>query len=385
MLPEPYRWIEEGFEPEGDPHLLRAIALDLIDTGDLEGAATVYDRAFGIAPEDDAIARERAELLDRLAVVEHGIVFRYVPGGPFLMGSRDGDPDEQPLHPVWLSPYWLAETPISWAAYCALLGWSSPPDGAPPGEAANEREMARFHLHEANKIRLQYCEDQTAHARDWHAHVPGQLLQGGGRTQTAQELFGTPEREDPAAAWTYATKPMVAVAWQEAEELAARLTTLAVRYALPSEAQWEKAARGGRIGARYPWGDDPPTAERCDFANFGAFAIRPMRALPPNGYGLYAMCGSVWEWTRDWYDHDGYRAAADRDPEGPASGEERVLRGGSWADCAEAVTVTFRMSRGSSSWRQANWGGHLAPTIGFRLCRMALTTAAPPARRAGAR
>ncbi|MFO0929135.1 MAG: SUMF1/EgtB/PvdO family nonheme iron enzyme [Gemmataceae bacterium] len=74
------------------------------------------------------------------------------------------------------------------------------------------------------------------------------------------------------------------------------------------------------------------------------FAIRPMRALPPNGYGLYAMCGGVWEWTRDWYDREAYRRAADRDPDGPSQGEERAA-GGSWADCAEAVTVTFRMSR----------------------------------------
>lgn len=376
MLPEPYRWIEEGFEPEGDPHLLRAIARDLAAAGDLAGAATVYDRAFGIAPEDTAIAAERAGLLDQLAVIEHGLRFRYVPGGPFLMGSRDGDPDETPLHPVWVSPYWISETPVSWAAYCALMGWTEPPEGSPPEaededeeDEDNDEEMAGFHLHEANKIRLQYCEDQTTTARDWHAHAPGQVWQSGTGTQTSQELFGAPARDDPEAAWSYATKPMVAVGWQEADELAARLTTPAVRYTLPTEAQWEKAARGGRIGARYPWGDDPPTREVCDFNNFGAFAIRPMRALPPNGYGLYAMCGGVWEWTRDWYDREAYRHAADRDPDGPPQGEERVLRGGSWADCAEAVTVTFRMSGGSTTWRQAKWGAYVTPTIGFRLCR----------------
>ncbi|MFO0929136.1 MAG: SUMF1/EgtB/PvdO family nonheme iron enzyme [Gemmataceae bacterium] len=221
MLPEPYRWIEEGFEPEGDPHLLRAIARDLAAAGDLAGAATVYDRAFGIAPEDEAIAAERAGLLDRLAVIEHGLRFRYVPGGPFLMGSRDGDPDETPLHPVWVSPYWISDTPVSWAAYCALMGWSPPPEGTPPEEDDDEEERAGFHLHEANKIRLQYCEDQTTEARDWHAHAPGQVWQSGAGTQTSQELFGAPARDDPEAAWSYATKPMVAVGWQEAEELAA--------------------------------------------------------------------------------------------------------------------------------------------------------------------
>jgi formylglycine-generating enzyme required for sulfatase activity len=123
------------------------------------------------------------------------------------------------------------------------------------------------------------------------------------------------------------------------------------------------------IGARHSWGDEPPTPERCDFDHFGDFSIRPMRTYPPNGYGLYAINGGVWEWTRDWYDRDYYRLAPAHDPEGPGQGEEKVLRGGSWADCAEVVTVTFRMSRGSRSWKDGEWGGHFAPNIGFRLSR----------------
>ena len=82
------------------------------------------------------------------------------------------------------------------------------------------------------------------------------------------------------------------------------------------------------------------------------------------------MNGCVWEWTRDWYDRDAYRHQADADPEGPEEGQEKVLRGGSWADCADVLTVSFRMSRGSSSWRQGEWGVRRAPNIGFRLCRM---------------
>jgi formylglycine-generating enzyme required for sulfatase activity len=253
------------------------------------------------------------------------------------------------------------------------MNWEPPPAGFPRTEAElGGEQMAGFHLNEANKLRLQYCEDQTTRARDWHAHTPGQMwTTGTGQTQTAQELFGAPQRDDPDAPWQYDTKPMVAVSWQEAEELAQRLSTSAVRYTLPTEAQWEKAARGGLIGARYPWGDDPPTPEVCDFGRFAEFSIRPSRALPANGYGLYAMAGGVWEWTCDWYDRDYYRDSADRDPEGPARGEEKVLRGGSWSDCADVLTVTFRVSRGSRSWREAQWGANLTPNIGFRLCRMA--------------
>jgi formylglycine-generating enzyme required for sulfatase activity len=373
MLPEPYQWIVAEFEPEGDAWLLLDVARKLESDGNLEGAATVLDRAFGIRPDLEEIREIRGRVLEQLAVIEHGLRFRYVPAGPFLMGSTQGDRDERPWHPVWLSPYWLSETPISWTAYCRLMSWNPPPQGFPReqrGRDGFQRDL--FHLHEANKIRLQYCEDQTTQARDWHSHAPGQLWQSSQGTQTAQEVFGSPEREDPDAPWIYDTKPMIAVAWQEAEELATRLSTARVHYSLPTEAQWEKAARGGLIGARHAWGNEPPAAEHCEFDRFWSFAIRPMKTLPPNGYGLYAMNGGVWEWTRDWYDRDYYSHSPESDPEGPSQGEEKVLRGGSWADCAEVVTVTFRMSRGSRSWRDGEWGKHLAPNIGFRLCRVAV-------------
>jgi formylglycine-generating enzyme required for sulfatase activity len=185
----------------------------------------------------------------------------------------------------------------------------------------------------------------------------------------AQELFGTPPRDEPDAPWVYETKPMIAVAWQEVHDLTGRLSSDRVRYSLPTEAQWEKAARGGLIGARHAWGNEPPAQDRCDFGRFLEFSIRPMRTFPPNGYGLYAVNGGVWEWTRDWYDRDYYRHSPEHDPEGPAQGQEKVLRGGSWADCADVITVTFRMSRGSRGWTEGEWGANLAPNIGFRLCR----------------
>jgi formylglycine-generating enzyme required for sulfatase activity len=167
---------------------------------------------------------------------------------------------------------------------------------------------------------------------------------------------------------------MVAVAWQEAQELAANLSTSEIRYSLPTEAQWEKAARGGLIGARHAWGNEPPSHDRCDFNRFGEFSILPMRSFPPNGYGLYAVNGGVWEWTSDWYDRDYYREAPDRDPQGPAKGEQKVLRGGSWADGPDVMTVTFRMSLVSTGWRDAEWvrGGAPSPNTGFRLCRVVL-------------
>jgi formylglycine-generating enzyme required for sulfatase activity len=347
MLPEKYAWIGVQFEPEGDPWGLYGVAVELEQQGQLEAAATVYDRAFGLDPSADRIRQARARLLERLAIEEHGLVFRYVPGGVFLMGRQGGEPDEGPWHPVWLRPFWMSETPVSWADYTRLLDWTEPPRSFPrdlqPQPADFERDRRPFYLHEANKVRWSYYK---VHDR-------------------SQDDDG-PSANGP---YRYDNRPMVAVGWAEALELADHLSTDEVRYGLPTEAQWEKAARGGLIGARHAWGNQPPDPTRCDFDRFRDFSIQPMTTFAPNGYGLYAMCGGVWEWTADWYDRDYYRASPERDPTGPAKGQEKVLRGGSWADCADVVTVTFRMSRRSGSWRNAEWGGHLSPTIGFRLCR----------------
>jgi sulfatase modifying factor 1 len=374
MLPEEYRWIVDQFEPEGDPQLLADIARHFEDEGNLEAAATVYDRAFGLDPDAAEVRHRRGRVLDRLAVTEHGIHFRYIPGGSFLMGRNGGEPDEGPWHPVWLSPYWLSETCVSWGLYCRLLGWQPPTSGGGPPEMtapSQGHNRPRFHLFEANKIRWQYCEDHTTRAWGWHSHYPPQ--------QPTANQPQRPERRPPRrpadAPWEYEHKPMVAVGWQEALELTERLSTPTVRYLLPTEAQWEKAARGGLIGTRHPWGDTPPAHDRCDFGRFTDFSILPMKTFAPNDYGLYAMSGGVWEWTRDWYDRDYYRESATHDPEGPAQGEQKVLRGGSWADCGEVVTVTYRMAHGSGSWRDGTWGEHLSPNIGFRLCRMRVQTA----------
>ncbi len=327
--------------------------------------------------------RRRQVLLDQLAVVEHGIRFCYVPAGTFLMGSNDGDPDEQPVHAVRLGEYWMSETPVTWAAYCDLMGWSPPPEGYPREELTNPG--ASFAAREENKIRLQYCESETKRARDWHAHAVDQRRQTGGRTEPDQ-LFGPVEREDPSRPYRYDEKPMVAVAWQDALAMCERISTETVRYTLPSEAQWEKAARGGRIGQPYPWGFDEPDPSRCDFGHFGEFAVRPPRTLPSNGHGLFGMSGGVWEWTADVYDSLAY--AGNTPPRQSDENLPRALRGGSWADCAEAVTVSFRTARVASSWTVRQRGirdgvQHRCPNIGFRLCRINValpeTAAATPA------
>ncbi len=357
---------------DGDPAAALVAADYHLDRGESRLAASALDRAWGLDPGDAFATRQRQAVLDSLVVVERGIRFRYVPAGTFLMGSESGECDERPVHPVRLPEYWISETPISWATYCDLMGWEPPPSGRPGKTSTVDRPT--FYLHEENKIRLQYCETATRGARDWHAHVPDQIWErGDGSTVTAAELFGPVDRDDPSRPFRYNVKPMVAVSWQEAEEMCRRISTDTVEYRLPGEAEWEKAARGGLIGATYSWGDEPPDPARADFGHFGEFAIKPPQLFPGNGYGLLGMCGGVWEWTGDVYDALAYLGERNAPAEPNESGEpgERVLRGGSFTDCAEAITVSFRMSRGSMSWRQERaWGGQMTPNVGFRVCRL---------------
>jgi formylglycine-generating enzyme required for sulfatase activity len=354
---------------------LLSVARELRRSGDLRASASAYDRAYGANPHDAVAAGERRDVLDQLAVEEHGIRFRYVPAGDFLMGSEHGDPDERPVHQVSLNDFWLAETPMSWAEFCDLSGWEPPPTGMPrePEQYDGPRPGPRFFLYEQNKIRLQYCEDETLHATDWHTHLPPDPDPA--EAERRLSFFGAPRRTDAVRPWRYDNKPMVSAGWRDAETLCQQLSTSDTQYCLPTEAEWEKAARGGLISRRYPWGDEPPTPQRCDFDRFHEFSIRPVRDLPPNGYGLYGMAGSVWEWTCDWYDSQFYAHSPNDNPTGPATGEQRVLRGGSWTDCAQAVTVSFRMSRQSRSWTERDWADHFTANIGFRLCRRERTDA----------
>ena len=270
------------------------------------------------------------------------------------------------------------------------MDWEPPPDGMPKDAAKDWRKQdeSLWAISAMNRLRLQYCEDETLRARDWHSHARGQTWQKGGKSVSSQEVFGSPERADPTKPWGYSAKPMIGVSFELAERLCSKLSPLAkasgspgflsklfgdkgatanvegINYRLPTEAEWEKAARGGLIGCRYPWGSELPTINNCDFGRFDQFSILPMKRFAPNGYGLYAMSGCVWEWTNDWYDSEFFSQAPVRNPRGPSTGKQKVVRGGSWADSLEAVTVSFRMSM-----TDEGPPNYVNPNIGFRLCR----------------
>jgi formylglycine-generating enzyme required for sulfatase activity len=142
----------------------------------------------------------------------------------------------------------------------------------------------------------------------------------------------------------YAQHPVVNVDWNQA-----RIYCQWRGGDLLTEAQWEKAARGGLVGKLYPWGDDPPVCTKgaengAQYSGCGD-QTAAVGGFRPNGYGLFDMAGNVWEWVLDWYLDPFYDSSPYKNPSGPSSGEYRTLRGGSWSSNVNFLRVANRFSR----------------------------------------
>jgi formylglycine-generating enzyme required for sulfatase activity len=234
-----------------------------------------------------------------------GMVQIYVEEGEFLMGSSNSDStgtsDEKPQHTIYLNAYWIDETEVTNAMYakCVQAGVCKPPLST--------------------------------------------------KSRTHNSYYGDAQ---------YANFPVIWVSWDDAQaycQWAGRR--------LPSEAEWEKAARGTK-GQVYPWGNKSPT---CALGNFGlkdekCVGDTSTVGIYPEGAGPYRaldMVGNVWEYVSDWYDENYYSISPQQNPTGPVSGSAHVIRGGSW------YFDTPRVSTVNRAWYVGPGGDNL----GFRCDR----------------
>jgi len=186
--------------------------------------------------------------------------------GWFEMGCDTGRDDERPAHRVWVDAFELAACQVTHAEYACFLA-------------------------------------ATKHPQPLHWDDPN---------------FSHPQQ------------PVVAPSWFDAVAYCDWLCKVTGhRYRLPTEAEWERAARGGVKGQLYPWGDAPPES-LPDYARRWRTGPEPVGLYPPNAYGLYNMCDNVHEWCADWYDPRYYPNSPEQNPQGPREGRRRASRGGSW-------------------------------------------------------
>ena len=195
--------------------------------------------------------------------------FVLIPAGEFMMGSEAGQDEERPVHRVWVDAFELALFQV------------------------RNRDYARF-------------LEVTGHPAPKHWADPD---------------FSHPDQ------------PVVAINWIEAVKYCDWLSSLdGRRYRLPTEAEWERAARGGHEGLLYVWGNDPPRSWPEYVQRWGGEVKGPLPVGQgsPNAFGLFDIGENVHEWCADWFGKDYYSCSPAKNPAGPEEGQRRASRGGSW-------------------------------------------------------
>jgi formylglycine-generating enzyme required for sulfatase activity len=223
-----------------------------------------------------------------------------IPSGRFLMGSGQGQENERPCHSVWIDSFGIGKCPVTNREYGEFL-------------AATHNPPPPF----------------------WR-----------------DPIFSDPRQ------------PVVGANWNEAIAYCRWLSEASGQiFRLPTEAEWERAARGGREGAQYPWGDEPP--EEKSYLGSDPATGGPLRVgvNEPNDFGLHDMSEGVHEWCSDFYDYHYYRNSPERNPQGPPSGQRRSSRGGSWRHRIKFSRCAARSSL-PQDFHYADYGFRLALTIG---------------------
>ena len=179
-----------------------------------------------------------------------------------------------------------------------------------------------------------------------------------GETEVTQELWTAVMGSNPSH-FSGNRRPVEEVSWNDCQEFIAKLNDLTGKnFRLPTEAEWEYAARGGNLSQGYKCsGSDSVDDVAWHYNSDGSYGTHDVKTKQANELGTYDMNGNVWEWCQDWYGD--YTEDSQIDPTGPETGTERILRGGSWSADARICRVSYRLSRTSD---------HKGYDIGFRLC-----------------
>lgn len=305
-------------------------------------AATRPAGEHGVQPERQAI-EPKAGAADREGMI-------YLPGGEFTMGtdSKEGFPDdgEGPVHKVKLKPFYIdkyAVTNAQFAEFVKATGYKT--------EA--ERFGWSFVFYSFISPWVARTVKQTVQGVPWWSPVDGAFWnQPEGPDSTIEERMD---------------HPVVHVSWNDAVAYAAWAGKR-----LPTEAEWEFAARGGLEQKLYPWGDMlmPDGQHYCNIwqgtfpekntARDGYAGTAPVDAYPANGYGLYNVSGNVWEWCSDWFSKTYYADSPYENPQGAAGGVNRAMRGGSYL-CHKTYCNRYRVAARSSNTPDSSTGN-----LGFR-------------------
>jgi formylglycine-generating enzyme required for sulfatase activity len=218
--------------------------------------------------------------------------------GLFLMGGEDGPDNEKPAHRVRVGAFWLGKFPVTNREYKTFVVKSGA--AAPP----------------------------------FWSEAP----------------------------FSHSDKPVVGVSWHDAVAYCEWLSQPGGKqFRLPTEAEWERAARGGREGERYPWGNDLP--DDCPGYDVESNGPERVGAGVPNAFGLYDMCASVHEWCNDFYDPNYYKISPEKNPVGPPAGMRRVSRGGSWRHHVKFSRCAARSSL-NPTFKYADYGFRVAMNVG---------------------
>jgi sulfatase modifying factor 1 len=268
----------------------------------------------------------------------------WIPGGRFTMGSNTGAPDERPAHVVELKGFWMDRTEVTneeFQRFVKATGYVTlaerPPDPQQFPDAPPENLVAGAGVFTPNPD-IESFENPLA----WWRWQPG-------------ACWKHPEGPDSDLVGRQ-NHPVVHVCWDDAQAYA--------KWAgkrLPTEAEWEFAARGGLNDKPFVWGDQAPLPGHANIwqgkfpqSNTAADGFRgtsPVGSFPPNGYALVDMAGNVWEWCSDWYRPDTYANSAIQNPRGPADSHDpqepgmpkKVMRGGSFL-CNDSYCGGYRPS-----------------------------------------